>query len=158
MPNLHQHSHSHTRHRRQLSSNLRLRPTNDQGLLFTTHHLQRKRMGSKRKMKFPKPCLDCGTLSLGNRCPTHQQAVEDRHNIRRAIIKQTTGQYSGNYQRLAKIIRQTTIICAICGDGARHNDPWQADHKDPSTPVDNLDQLQGVHASCNRAKSNKPQP
>jgi 5-methylcytosine-specific restriction endonuclease McrA len=113
-------------------------------------------MGRKRQMKFPKPCIECGTLSLDNRCPTHQQALNERQAIRRTIVKQTTGQYSGNYQRLAKIIRQTTIICAICGDGARHNDPWQADHINPSTPVETLDQLQGVHASCNRTKSNKP--
>ena len=157
MLHLHGHPHRNHQHRRQRpQSHLQMRTNHDKDLLLTTHHLQRQRMGNKRKMRFPNPCLDCGTLSLGNRCPTHQQAIDEQAAQRRAAVKASTGQYSGNYTKLARIIRQTTITCALCGQGARPNDPWQADHKQPGTPVHSLDQLQGVHATCNRTRSNKP--
>jgi 5-methylcytosine-specific restriction endonuclease McrA len=105
-------------------------------------------------MKFPKPCLDCGTLSLGNRCPTHQAVIDNQTNIRRAAIKATTGQYSGSYKRRAKEVRDTAIICWLCGQGARPNDPWQADHVNPAEHGDTA-QLLPAHKSCNSSRGNK---
>ena len=105
-------------------------------------------------MKFPKPCLDCGQLSLGNRCPTHQTIVDNRTNVRRAAIKATTGQYKGSYTARAKAVRENAILCWICGQGARPNDPWQADHVNPAEHGDTA-QLLPAHGTCNRARGNK---
>jgi RNA polymerase subunit RPABC4/transcription elongation factor Spt4 len=107
--------------------------------------------------RFPKPCIDCGRLTPPgqSRCITHQQRVDDLNTIRRAAIKKKTNQYGGKYQALSRIVREQTIVCAICGEGARYGDPFEADHIVPSTEVTDISQLQGVHRSCNQHKSNK---
>lgn len=103
--------------------------------------------------KFPKPCRTCGTLSLNALCPTHQAEVARIHDAKRAIVKKQTGQYSGDYKRRAKQVRDTALTCHICGDSARYNDPFEADHLipgDPSSP------LAAAHRSCNIRRSNTP--
>ena len=45
-----------------------------------------------------------------------------------------------------------TVVCWICGEGARAGDPWQADHV---TAGDYHSQLLGAHRSCNIARANK---
>ena len=106
--------------------------------------------------KFPNPCLVCGKLSRnGSRCEVHQAQLDQAHEARRARVKKETKQYSGSYNRLARIVRQTATQCAICKLGALPNDTWQADHIVPASEVYSLDQLQAVHASCNRARGNK---
>lgn len=106
-------------------------------------------------MTFPKPCLKCGTLAIGSYCAKHQGELDAQHNARRDQRKQTTGQYSGAYSRLAKIVRETATTCALCGKGWNVNDPFEADHIVPGTRVTHIEQLQAVHRSCNQKKSNK---
>jgi hypothetical protein len=106
-------------------------------------------------MKFKKPCLDCGQLSYGNRCPTHQQIIDSKAELRRAQIKRATNQYGSGYARRAKEIRETAITCHLCGEGARYNDPWQADHIIASSDG-TTGELKPAHGSCNRKRSNKP--
>lgn len=108
--------------------------------------------------KFPKPCLDCGQLTQPGytRCPTHQARIDQLNELRRQQVKAATKQYSGDYKRLAKIIRQTAQLCHICGEGTRYNDPWEADHLNPSTPVTTLADLAPAHRSCNQQRGNKP--
>jgi len=106
--------------------------------------------------RFPKPCLDCGILtSGGNRCDEHEHLVESLHNAKRAAIKKLTGQYSGDYRKRAKLVRETALVCHLCSGGARFNDPWVADHIDPATfGTDAI--LLSAHKSCNEKRGNKP--
>lgn len=109
-------------------------------------------------MKFRRPCLDCGQLGEpgASRCPQHQQRIDGLNAMRREQIKKQTGQYTGSYQRLARIIRATAQTCHLCGEGPRYNDPWEADHLNPGTPVTSLTDLAPAHRSCNSARGNKP--
>ena len=87
--------------------------------------------------RFPKPCLDCGILTFGaSRCDVHQNLVEQIHNAKRATVKRETGQYAGNYRKRAKLVRETALVCHLCGDGARANDLWVADHVVPGSSGD----------------------
>lgn len=104
--------------------------------------------------RFRKPCLDCGELTDGgNRCEVHQRRVDELAEMRRALIKKTLNTYGGDYKRRAKQVRETAVVCHLCGEGARVGDPWQADHLvagDSSSP------LAAAHGSCNRRRGNKP--
>jgi len=102
-------------------------------------------------MAFRKPCLDCGALSYGTRCETHTRQVQQLKDIRQAERKRTL--YNSNYRKKSKIVRDTAILCHLCGDGPRINDPWQADHLiagDPNSP------LAAAHRSCNASRGNRP--
>jgi len=61
--------------------------------------------------------------------------------------------YDTQYRKMAKFIRDTATHCHICGEGARINDPWEADHLVPGDPSS---QLAPAHRTCNRIRSNKP--
>jgi hypothetical protein len=83
-----------------------------------------------------RPCLGCGDLiETGSRC--------------RAC---TIDRYQGDYQRRAKAVREGATVCWLCGEGARPDDPWQADHltSSPDSP------LMAAHRSCN-ARRGKPE-
>ena len=102
-------------------------------------------------MAFKKPCLDCGALSYNSRCEIHARRVEQLRDIKRASKKRIL--YNSDYRKQAAIVRATAIACHICGDGARADDPWQADHLnagDPSSP------LAAAHRSCNARRGDKP--
>jgi hypothetical protein len=36
--------------------------------------------------------------------------------------------YGGDYRKRAKAVRDAATHCWLCGEPARPNDPWQADH------------------------------
>ena len=91
------------------------------------------------KLRFPKPCIECGTLSLNSRCATH------------AITKATL--YNKDYKRHAAWIRANATTCHLCGETARPNDPWTADHIDASDPAS---PLAAAHRSCNSRRGNQP--
>lgn len=113
-------------------------------------------MGGEREMKrFPKPCRICGVLSPKPLCQTHLAQSRAVHEQRRALRKAETKQYSNGYKKRAKLIRDTAIVCHICGEGRRMNDPFEADHVIPATPGDSA-LLLPAHRTCNRLKSNKP--
>ena len=102
-------------------------------------------------MKFKKPCLDCGALSYNSRCDIHTRRIAQLKDVRRAEHKKTL--YNKDYKNAARTVRETAIVCHLCGDGARANDPWQADHLnagDPQSP------LAAAHRSCNASRGNKP--
>ena len=106
-------------------------------------------------MGFPRPCLDCGILTLNsNRCDTHKKIHQQKIDAKR-INKRN--HYKGNYQRRAKLIRETAQVCHICKQGYKPNDPFQADHVIPGdTHPDSL--LLPAHRSCNIRKKNQTQP
>ena len=102
-------------------------------------------------MAFKKPCLDCGVLSDGSRCEIHTRRVEQLRDIKRAGKKRAL--YNSDYRKQAAIVRATAIACHLCGDGARLNDPWQADHLDAGNPAS---PLAAAHRSCNAKRGDKP--
>lgn len=102
-------------------------------------------------MKFQKPCLDCGKLSYESRCEVHRQRVQQLRDVKRAEHKKLY--YNTDYRKRAKIVRDTAIVCHICGDGARADDPWQADHLEPGNPQS---ALAAAHRSCNASRGDRP--
>lgn len=102
-------------------------------------------------MRFQKPCLDCGKLSLETRCEEHSKRIEQLRDVRRAEKKKVL--YNSRYRKMAAYVRATAIVCHICGDGARMADPWQADHLDAGNPDS---PLAAAHRSCNAKRGDKP--
>ena len=102
--------------------------------------------------RFQRPCLTCGQLTkAGSYCDTHTPKRVDTPE--RKLRKQI--KYNSEYKRLAKKVRQTATHCWICGQGARADDPFEADHITPGT-------LQGgllpAHKTCNAKRGNTPPP
>jgi 5-methylcytosine-specific restriction endonuclease McrA len=107
--------------------------------------------------RLPEPCLTCGTLSTnGSRCELHAYQVERARNSQRAQTKRRTGQYSGAYKRLSKIVRATAVVCHLCGKPFEPGDQIEADHITPASPVTALEQLAPAHRSCNAKRGQKP--
>jgi 5-methylcytosine-specific restriction protein A len=105
--------------------------------------------------RFPKPCLICGTLTQGlSRCTTHQAEWQAVENIRLKEMKaRRPNLYDANYRKKAKIVREQGVYCHLCGEPARPNDPFTADHiiaGDKESP------LAAAHRSCNSRRGNKP--
>jgi 5-methylcytosine-specific restriction endonuclease McrA len=121
---------------------------------MTLHRFSSKAKVGEKIRKFPKPCRICGVLSLEPLCEPHALQAKQIHEARRAIRKKETGQYGGDYQRRAKAVRESAITCHLCGEGRRVDDPWEADHVEPSTQG-SLARLLPAHRTCNRSKSNK---
>ena len=105
-------------------------------------------------MRFKRPCLDCGQLTTNkSRCDVHQKRIDDLLEVKRALRKKDSGQYAGDYRKRAKAVRDAATVCHLCGEGARHDDPWQADHLIPGDPDS---PLAAAHRSCNARRGNKP--
>jgi hypothetical protein len=107
---------------------------------------------------FPKPCLECGKLSLGDtRCETHRlerlRLMEATRPQRKYKTKPKREHYGGDYAKRAKAVREAATYCHLCGDGPRHNDPWTADHIIPGNPQS---PLAPAHRSCNSSRQRKP--
>lgn len=95
-------------------------------------------------MPVRRPCLDCGKVATASRCVDclrkHNAAREARRDPHRKEL------YNAEYRKAAALVRATATTCWLCGEGARANDPWQADHVvagDPASP------LAPAHRSCN---------
>lgn len=103
---------------------------------------------------FNRPCIICGTLSRGsNRCDDHKksQIRSEEKEAERAAKKKIL--YGPHYRKRAAQVRATASACHICGEGARPNDPWQADHLIPGDP---MSPLAPAHRSCNAKRGDKP--
>lgn len=97
-------------------------------------------------MPIPRPCLTCGDPTTnGTRCIDCEQEKQRKRNARR-------DHYKGDYKRLAAAVRANAITCHLCGEGARPDDPWQADHL---TPGDPNSPLAAAHRTCNASKGNR---
>lgn len=105
------------------------------------------------KYKFRQPCVECGELSRnGSRCEKHQRKIDGERDAVRNARKKLTGQYSGDYQKRAREVREAAERCWLCGEGPRRNDPWQADHVVPGDPYS---PLLPAHRSCNASRGNR---
>ena len=105
--------------------------------------------------RFPIPCIECHELTRldSGRCEKHNAEHEAMRDLRRRQIKKATGQYSGDYRKRAKEVRDAAYVCHICGDGPRPDDKFEADHIIPSDPYS---PLAAAHRSCNARRGNKP--
>jgi 5-methylcytosine-specific restriction endonuclease McrA len=58
---------------------------------------------------------------------------------------------TGSYTRAAAQVRAGAIICHLCGEGPRPNDPWVADHLLPRMfgGSDDISNLAPAHQLCN---------
>lgn len=105
------------------------------------------------KYKFRQPCIDCGELTRnGSRCEKHQRKIDGERDSVRNARKKMTGQYSGDYQKRAREVREAAERCWLCGEGPRRDDPWQADHV---VPGDRYSPLLPAHRSCNASRGNR---
>lgn len=94
-------------------------------------------------MGIQRPCLDCRQLTSNrSRCV----ACEGRREAGRAAGR---AHYRGDYRQRAAEVRATATTCWLCGEAARTDDPWTADHVIPGDP-DSI--LLPAHRSCNSAR------
>jgi len=105
-------------------------------------------------MRFNKPCLNCGRLSLNNYCEPCGKAREKQKDTDPIRVARKRELYGPRYRRLAKTVRDNATQCHLCGEGYRVNDPWEADHIDPT--LGDASPLAPAHRSCNQSRGNKP--
>ena len=101
-----------------------------------------------------RPCLDCGKLTR-NRSRCEPCRLQHGQRIEATRDQSKRQHYSGDYRKRAKAVREAATHCWICGETARPNDPWQADHV-VAGEIDSP--LLPAHRSCNikRGRGNKP--
>lgn len=90
-----------------------------------------------------KPCIECGALSSGTRCPAHRQAKERVRQAGRA-----PGRYAQNKGLRAQWspqVEQGSVKCRRCKKPIRPGTKWHIGHPDRecSAPVG------PEHATCN---------
>jgi len=81
-------------------------------------------------------CLVCGQPSKTTRCPLHTRPdPRDTYAYRQARAQ----------------VKREENVCWICGEGARADDPWTADHLHPVVHggASTRDNLRLAHRSCN---------
>ena len=95
-------------------------------------------------MPIQRPCLGCRRLTTNpvrcTTCNASRQALIDAHRTHKRE------HYKGDYQARAKLVRDTATHCWLCGEPARPDDPWQADHIYPGKSDS---PLAPAHRSCN---------
>lgn len=88
-----------------------------------------------------RPCLDCGVLADGSRCPEHA----------RARMARTDREYGHGHRQLraawAADVALGVVRCARCRDLIGPADPWDMGHDD----TDRGHYSGPEHARCNRA-------
>jgi rubredoxin len=95
-----------------------------------------------------RPCINCRQLTTNTtRCNVCQTIYNKKHP------KPKREHYAGNYKKRAKQVRDNATHCWLCGDTARTNDPWTADHV---IAGDKHSPLLPAHRSCNSRRGNKP--
>lgn len=97
---------------------------------------------------FLKPCIECGVLSKGTRCERHQNIINAKINAK----KTQRIHYKGDYRARAKAVRENATHCWLCGEAARLDDPFEADHVIPADP---FSPLLPAHRSCNGKRGNR---
>ena len=94
-------------------------------------------------MAIMRPCLDCRQLSAnGSRCLICTRKRSAGRSAGRA-------HYRGDYGKRAAEVRAAATTCWLCGQGAKVDDPWTADHVEPGNP-DSV--LLPAHRSCNSSR------
>lgn len=118
------------------------------------HVVVRIHSGTFKGDSVNRPCLDCGRVSPGPRCPEHEAAaVSRRENVRGTASQR--GYDSAHRARalaLKKAAKSYDSPCSICGRGINYDlkypDPYafQAHH----ITSDKAGPLEPSHALCNQ--------
>ena len=108
-------------------------------------------------MAFRKPCIECGVVSRGTRCPDHQRTYDEiaqkkRDNNPERIARKKL-LYNSTYRKQAQWIRNTATTCHLCGIPFQPGDAIEADHVEAGNPNS---QLLAAHRRCNASRGNKP--
>lgn len=109
-------------------------------------------------MGFNKPCLVCGVLSRGTRCPEHQAELnrkKEQHRVETPERKAKKRLLYNNpqYQAARKQLLATATHCHICKKAFTPSDKIEADHLIPGHP---MSPLAPAHRLCNQRRGNKP--
>ena len=108
-------------------------------------------------MAFNKPCVICGTLSRGSRCPEHQKELDTRKQAAKNSDPNYKAKKSALYgyahQQARRQVIATAIICHICSKPFTYGEKIDADHLIPGDPYS---PLAPAHPSCNRSRGSKP--
>lgn len=104
-----------------------------------------------------KPCLACGDLSDGPKCPKHRQRPKETRNARERG-------YDTAWTKLSKLARTLQPFCLDCGSTEKleaDHSPQAWERKSQGLPI-RLEDIDVVCGDCNRARgaarSNKPAP
>ena len=98
------------------------------------------------------PCIDCGVVTTGTRCPQHaarHKQAAHQQQTRRRQLQGGRSKYGGTYGGAARAVRATATICWLCGTGPDPADPWQADHIEQGTRWGATGAVAPAHRSCN---------
>ena len=106
--------------------------------------------------RFSKPCTKCGALTKNPRgfCPDCQAIADKAKEADETRKEKKKHLYGGDYKAKAKKARTFFQGCYLCGVAFKPGDDIQVDHLYPE--AGHLSPLLPTHATCNRAKSNKP--
>lgn len=108
-----------------------------------------------------KPCLDCGTLSTGTRCPDHQRAQDNQRYIRRGTTAQRG--LAGQHAAIAQHYRAQHAACTCtgcawhdgpCGRQGTPDNPITAGHITPRAHGGTNDPA-NYRPECRRCNSTK---
>lgn len=75
-----------------------------------------------------RPCLDCGALTPGNRCPTHQRRQDNQRYARRGTT--TERGYGYAYEQRRATVLAGATHCATCGGEFTADNPATGGHVD----------------------------
>lgn len=105
-----------------------------------------------------RPCLDCGTLTDGSRCPRHQADKDNARYARRGTTAQRG--LSGAHARMSQLYKDTNRACAICHRHGTPGNPITAGHIIPRSRGGTNDpsNYQPECLSCNSAKQHHTEP
>ena len=108
-------------------------------------------------MGFNKPCIVCGVISRGTRCPTHQQELDTAQAKKRDNDPERKARkkllYNSTYRKQAQWLRNTATTCHLCQQPFMPGDRIEADHVDAGNPNS---QLLAAHKRCNASRGSTP--
>jgi hypothetical protein len=76
-----------------------------------------------------KPCLDCGTLSSGSRCPAHRLAADNARYAKRGTTAERG--LTGAHATVSKRYKSLDLPCSDCGQRGSPQNPITAGHITP---------------------------
>jgi hypothetical protein len=85
-----------------------------------------------------RPCLDCGRLTAGSRCSTHERQHRAKYGSAHRALRRVW----------APVVAAGGVRCSRCGDVIAVGDGWDLDHR--------LDGSRPSHARCNRSAGGQP--
>jgi 5-methylcytosine-specific restriction endonuclease McrA len=98
--------------------------------------------------RIPKPCITCGRIALGSRCPEHQRA----NNRRKTQGKYTSNERDRMRQAVTAWIAKHGQVCVGYRRTAHHALDLTADHLIPVSEGGEGGPLRVLCATCNKRR------